>query len=513
MIRAEVIRPVPELLRQAAEARGDRVAFSDSTREITYPELWERSGNLAGHLRNEGVRHGDTVVLLMSNGIALVESYMAVTRAGATGACLNPQITAEDVDYFLEDASPGAIIVSEAHREAVTAALSRQGRSATVIAVDNPEAPDALAFDELAGTRPSVAPADDLGMKEPAWILYTSGTTGRPKGVVLTQHGMLWVTAAGWLPFLELGPDDYVLCPLPLFHSYPLDMLLATLAVGGREHIMERFSTAEVLRLLREQPVTVLLGVPTTFGYLVDGLRNGPAPGDTLRISVTAGAVMPPALWERSENALNAPMIDAYGATETSTAITLSSHRGTRIPGSCGVPILGFCVRIVDPTTGEDVEPGEEGELIARGPGVMLGYHNRPQETREVLRGGWYRSGDLARMDDVGFVRITGRVKDIIIRGGENIAPAEIEDVVLRHGSVADCAVTRKGHEQLGEVPVLFVVARGDAKIEPERILSWCRGHLAEYKMPAEVHEVEEIPKTASGKTMRHKLEALLSAT
>lgn len=206
-------------------------------------------------------------------------------------------------------------------------------------------------------------------------------------------------------------------------------------------------------------------------------------------------------------------MIDAYGATETSTAITLSSPRGTRIPGSCGVPIPGFSVRIIDPTTGKDVGSGEEGELIVRGPGVMLGYHNRPQETRETLRDGWYHSGDLARIDDIGFVTITGRVKDTIIRGGENIAPTEIEEVVLRHYSVADCAVVRKEHEQLGEAPVLFVVSSTGTEIDYGQILAWCRDQLAPPKVPAEVHVVDEIPKTASGKIMRHKLEASLSAS
>jgi len=513
MIRADVICPVPELLRRAADAHSDRVAFGDATREVTYSDLWERTGNLAGHLQNEGVRHGDTVVLLMSNSVALVESYLAVTRAGAVGVCLSPQVTSEDIHFFLKDVSPSAVITADAQREAVSTALHRQKRSATVIVADDPGTPDAQAFDELTRTRSPVAPADDLGMKEPAWILYTSGTTGRPKGVVLNQHGMLWVVGAGWLPFLDLGPDDYVLCPLPLFHSYPLDMLLAVLAVGGREHIMERFSTAEALRLLHEKPITVLLGVPTTFSYLVDGLQDGPAPRDRLRMSVTAGAVMSPALWERAESALKAPMIDAYGATETSTAITLSSPRGTRIPGSCGVPIPGFSVRIIDPTTGKDVGSGEEGELIVRGPGVMLGYHNRPQETRETLRDGWYHSGDLARIDDIGFVTITGRVKDTIIRGGENIAPTEIEEVVLRHYSVADCAVVRKEHEQLGEAPVLFVVSSTGTEIDYGQILAWCRDQLAPPKVPAEVHVVDEIPKTASGKIMRHKLEASLSAS
>jgi long-chain acyl-CoA synthetase len=194
--------------------------------------------------------------------------------------------------------------------------------------------------------------------------------------VVLSQHGMLWVAAAGWLPFLDLGPEDYVLCPLPLFHSYPLDFLLAVLAVGGREHIMERFSTEQALRLLHEEPFTMLLGVPTTFSYLAEGHeKSGPAPRGTLRVCVTAGAIMPREIWERTERALGAPVVDAYGATETSTAVTISPPEGTHEPGTGGVQILGFGVRVVDPASGKDVASGEEGELIVRGPGVMLGYH------------------------------------------------------------------------------------------------------------------------------------------
>ena len=220
---------------------------------------------------------------------------------------------------------------------------------------------------------------------------------------------------------------------------------------------------------------------------------------------------MPATLNREFEDHLGVQLLDGYGITETSTMVTMNWPTGGRVPGSCGIPLPGLAVRIVDPAGG-DVGPNEEGELIVHGPNVMPGYHNKPEETRNALRGRWYHTGDLAKSDENGFLTITGRLKELIIRGGQNIAPAEIEEVVNGFAAVLDCAVVGMAHEHLGEVPALFVVPRAGNAFESDALLAHCRTHLSAYKVPHIVRVIAEIPRTGSGKIIRYKLRELLKA-
>jgi acyl-CoA synthetase (AMP-forming)/AMP-acid ligase II len=346
------------------------------------------------------------------------------------------------------------------------------------------------------------------------YILYTSGTTGRAKGVQLTVHGMLWVAAACWAPITGISDKDCVLSPLPLFHSYALNLSVMTiLATGATEYIMEKFSTSEAVRLLKTGEFTVFPGVPTMFHYLLQATRTEKDVRFTnLRLCVSAGAIMPATLNREFEEHLDVALLDGYGITETSTMVTMNWPSGGRILGSCGLPLTGLAVRLIDPANGRDCKPGQEGELIVRGPNVMPGYHNKPDETRNALREGWYHTGDLAKSDENGFLTITGRLKELIIRGGQNIAPAEIEEVVNTFESVLDCAVVGIPHEQLGEVPALFVVPRPGKTVENEALIAHCRTHLSAYKVPHTVQLIAEIPRTGSGKIIRYKLKETMKA-
>ncbi len=491
MLHVETIRPLPELLRASAERHGDRPALSDRGRRVSHQELDLRSRRLGGRLRGLGVRDGDVVLLLLPTGVGLVEGYLAAVRAHAVAACVNVVTTVDELAFALDDCRPRAVVTDAARAPLLASAVAATGRAGPAILLDGGE--------DRAGPVPD--PPDDLPLDDPAFLLYTSGTTGRPKGVLLTQRGMLWVAAAAWLPALGLTGADRLLVPLPLAHSYPLDITLAALAVGARVHLPERFSPADTAAVLRAEGTTVLVGVPTTFAYL---LEAGVPAGGSLRLGVSAGALLAPALRARVEEHFGIPVVDAYGATETSTVIAMTEPGGGAPAGSCGLPAPGVAVRVVDPATGADVAPGREGELIVRGPGVMLGYHERPAETAGALREGWYRTGDLARQDRNAFLTITGRVKDIIVRGGENIAPADIERVVGEHPAVADCAVAARPDRLLGEVPVLYAVPRPGS--DPGDLLAWCRDRLPPFKVPAEAHLVPAIPRTASGKVRRHLL-------
>ena len=514
MLHTHLIAPIPELIKRHARERGAKVAYRDAHSSVTYAQLEERTGLLAGHLADHGIAPGDTVAILLPNSTQWVETCLAIARAGAIGVPVSYDATEPEIAYRLEDANCRAIVTTAERGDLVAKLKAGAPNLKTVIATDRggtrgDSRPDALSYSALLATAPKSAPRDLALMHEPAFILYTSGTTGRAKGVLLTVHGMLWIVAACWAPIAGLGERDTVLSPLPLFHSYALNLsVLAILATGASEYIMEKFSTSEALRLLKTGEFTCFPGVPTMFHYLLQGAEDAKLPG--MRLCVSAGAIMPATLNRAFEQRFGIPLLDGYGITETSTMVTMNWPSGSRVPGSCGFPVPGLSVRIVDPASGRDVDPGQEGELIVRGPNVMAGYLNKPEETAKALRNGWYHTGDLARADENNFPTITGRLKELIIRGGQNIAPAEIEEVVNTFEPVLDCAVVGAPHDHLGEVPALFVVPRAGQTVDTEALLAHCRAQLSAYKVPAAVHLIDAIPRTGSGKIIRYKLKELL---
>jgi acyl-CoA synthetase (AMP-forming)/AMP-acid ligase II len=514
MLHTELIATIPELLRRHAAQRGAKVAYQDAATSVTYADLERRTGNLAGHLASLGIAPGQSVALLLPNSVAWMEVCFAIARAGAVAVPISYDASEPEIAYRLADADC-RLIVTTNEKAGIIAKLRTEAPSlATVVLADRgprDASVEALRLVDLLAQPGKRAPRDLQRLDDPAFIIYTSGTTGRAKGVILTVRGMLWVVAACWAPICGLSERDTVLSPLPLFHSYALNLsVLGVLAAGASEFIMERFSTGEVLQHLATGRFTVMPGVPTMFHYLLQRAKEENPRVNGTRLFISAGAIMPATLNREFEGHFGVPLLDGYGITETSTMVTMNWPTGGRLLGSCGLPVPGLAVRIVDPVSGADVPLGDEGELIVRGPNVMPGYHNKPAETAAALREGWYRTGDLARSDANGFLAITGRLKELIIRGGQNIAPAEIEEAVAKHPGVLDCAVVGLAHATLGEVPALFVVPRPEVEVEPEAILAYCRSQLSAYKVPASVHVASEIPRTGSGKIMRFKLKELL---
>jgi long-chain acyl-CoA synthetase len=514
MLHADLIAPIPELLRRHAAARGDKIAYRDAQTAVSYAGLYDRTGNLAGHLADIGIAPGDTVAIMLPNSVQWVESCLAIARAGAISVPISYDSTEAEIGYRLADADCKAMITTGERGDLLARLQASAPNLKTMIVTDRGQtSAPALRYETLATSPPKSTPRDPASLHETSFIPYTSGTTGRAKGVQLTVHGMLWIVAACWAPITGLSERDCVLSPLPLFHSYALNLsVLGTLATGATCHIMERFSTGEAVRLLKTGTFTYFPGVPTMFHYLLQATRDEAGLRfANLRVCISAGAIMPATLNRDFERHLGVPLLDGYGITETSTMVTMNWPTGQRVLGSCGFPVPGLAVRIVD-AAGRDVDPGHEGELIVRGPSVMPGYHNKPEETRNALRDGWYRTGDLAKSDDNGFLTITGRLKELIIRGGQNIAPAEIEEVVNTFAPVLDCAVVGVPHEHLGEVPALFVVTRPGLTVEIEALLGHCRQKLSAYKIPHVVQFIAEIPRTGSGKIIRYKLRETIKA-
>jgi rifamycin polyketide synthase module 1/2/3 len=488
MLRAELIRPLPDLLREHAAHLGDKVAFSDPWRSVTYADLELRTRRLAGHLAGL-VPRGGRVAILLGNRVEVIESYLAITRASAVGVPLNPESSSAELAHFLSDSGASVVITDAAHVEQL-----RRLDVRSLVVVGDPVPPEALSFSVLASGGSSPA-RDDLGLDEHAWMLYTSGTTGKPKGVLSTQRACLWTVAACYSSIYGLSSSDVMLWPAPLFHSFAHGLcVLGVTAVGATARIQSGFSASAVLDELRSD-VTFLAGVPSMYHQLV---RAGGV-SSSLRVCVTAGSVCSASLSASFEEAFGVPLLDAYGSTETCGMIAVNSPAGPRVPGSCGLPVPGVSVRLVD-SSGVDVEPGAEGEVWVRGPNLMAGYHGQPS----VLRDGWYHTGDLARRNSSGCLTITGRTKELVIRGGENIHPSEIERVLLQLPGVLDAAVTGRPDEVLGEVPVAYVVPGPD--FDPSAVLAGCRSQLAASKVPSELRSTSVVPRTPSGKIFRHRL-------
>ncbi|MER6377070.1 beta-ketoacyl synthase N-terminal-like domain-containing protein [Streptomyces mirabilis] len=513
--QGELVRVLTGTLKEHSARRGGRTAYVDGRRAVTYRELEERTGRLAGHLALLGVRRGERVAIHLGNRVELVESCLGVLRAGAIGVLLNPGASAEELGYFLDDSGAVLLITEEslAPRVARLAAERPELRVAVVgpgdlpadtFAFDDPPA-DALAFEDLAGTDPGVAPRDDLGLDDPAWILYTSGTTGESKGVVSTQRAALWSVAAAYVPAHGLRAEDRLLWPLPMFHAFAHSLcLMGVIAVGASARLLA--PGASVAQALAAEPFTILAGVPATYRLLLESLRETAAPvSSSLRLCVTGGAPCPPELKAEVGRVLGAPLLDGYGSTETCGKIAVQRLDGPRDDASSGPPLPGLSVRLTDPSTGAEVTDGADGEIWVRGPGLMTGYHNRPDATAKAFSDGWYRTGDLGRLGGNGHLHVTGRVKELIIRGGENINPSEVEQVLLARPDIADAAVVGRRHDVLGEVPVAFVVPGPDG-FDTARALADCRERLSGFKVPDEIYPTPAIPRTPSGKIVRSAL-------
>ncbi|MFG2865648.1 type I polyketide synthase [Streptomyces sioyaensis] len=508
-MRTELIRPVHELLTEHADRFAGKTAFSDARRSVTYAELDRRTARLAGQLADLGLARGGRAAVYLGNCVEMAESCLAASRASAVGVPLNPQSSDAELAHLLDDSEAQVVITGPAQADQVRRMLP-QRPGLRIVVTGEDAAPEGTAhYETLATTDPATPARDDLGLDEPAWMLYTSGTTGRPKGVLSTQRRSLWATASCTAPVLGLSAGDRVLWPLPMFHLVSHNVcLLGVVAVGATAHLMPGLAADEVLEALQDRAGTFLVGVPTMFHHLVEAARDGGFTAPDLRLCLVAGSACPVRLQRAFQETFGISLLASYGSTETGGAITTNLPDGPQVEGSCGVPLPGLDLRLTDPRTGEEAATGEEGEVWVNSPALMLGYHNQPEATAAVLSEGWYRTGDLGRRDDAGYLTLTGRVKELIIRGGENIHPGEVEEVLQQIPGIAEAAVAGTPHEVLGEVPVGYLVPGPDG-IDPDLVLTTCREQLSAYKVPDALYEIAAVPRTPAGKIARQELAQL----
>lgn len=499
----------------------DRTAVIGSDGQYSYRQLDERSSQVAYGLRELGVRPGDTVALACGNLAAFVIAYYAILRAGAIVVPLNIMFKSAEFAHHFADAQVQAVICQEGNADCPTAThalqawregggdpsrfiLIRQQYSTT--GIEHPLG--LLTLDGLADLHPTAFDNHASAETDTAVILYTSGTTGQPKGAELS-HSNLALNAAYSCLMQKADSRDVHLVALPLFHSFGQTLQMnAAVTVGAALVLMPRFDARAAWTAMAAHGVTLFAGVPTMYQALLDSYEekgNG-SPAPLWRLGMSGGAALPVAVIDAFERKLGLTLLEGYGLSETSPLATFSFADTAKQAGSVGYPLYGTEVRLVRSHDGLAGHDDGRGEVQVRGHHVMKGYHRRVDATRSVLHDGWLATGDLGHFDASGSLRIVDRTKDVIIRGGYNVYPREIEELLMTHPAVSQAAVVGLVDPRLGEEVAASVVLRKGAHITEPELIEWLRERLAAYKYPRHVRFVCELPRNATGKILKQVL-------
>jgi long-chain acyl-CoA synthetase len=488
-------------LRRTAEAHGQALALRLDENTMSYAALDATTAWVAGFLRERGIEPGDRVGIMLPNVPYFAFAYYGVLRAGGVIVPMNVLLKEREVAFYLEDS--GAKLIFAWHDFAKAAQRGADDAGAECVIV----APTGSFEESLAGAEP-VAEVADRADDDTAVILYTSGTTGTPKGAQLT-HSNLGSNADGTTELLALGPGDVILGALPLFHAFGQTCALnVAMLRGACLALVARFDAGRVLETIERYGVTVFEGVPTMYVALLHHPDRERFDTSTLHLCVSGGAALAVEVLRGFEAAFGCAVLEGYGLSETSPVASFNHPDRERKPGSIGTPIEGVEMRVVD----EDRKPlpqGEIGEIAIRGPNVMKGYWNRPEATSEAIdEDGWFYTGDLARVDQDGYFFIVDRKKELIIRGGYNVYPREIEEVLYEHPAVLEAAVIGVPHAELGEEVAAAVTLKPGAQISAPELRDYVKGQVAAYKYPRHVWLVDALPKGPTGKVVKRGIEA-----
>ncbi|HJQ48036.1 MAG TPA: long-chain fatty acid--CoA ligase [Amycolatopsis sp.] len=493
------------LLESTARRLPGRLALVCGDETLTYAELDARANRVAQAVRDRGVRPGDRIALVCPNLPAFPIVYFGLLKAGVVVVPLNPLLKPRELTFILGDCGAVAVFASEGNDQLPVLETVRAA-AAAVPSVRHVFPLGAL--DELLAPRSGKAGTEPTSAEDTAVIIYTSGTTGQPKGAALTHVSLL--LNARMREILVPGADhDMTLVALPLYHVFgQTSVLNANIHSGGTLVLLPRFDPDTALQLMTEHRVTLFSGVPSMFQAFLqtdpDGARLRAA-AKTLRLVTSGGAPLPVALFERFDEACGIQIRQGYGLSETSPTITFSPWDEPIRPESVGKPVWGVEIRIVD-RDDRPLPAGTVGEIVVRGHCVMRGYFNRPDATAEAIRDGWFHTGDLGRFDEDGYLYVVDRLKDLILRGGYNVYPTEVEQVLLTHPAVAICAVVGEPHDRLGQEVVAYVVPRTGYDVDIAELSAWARERLAEYKYPRRIEVRDELPVTSTGKLLKRLL-------
>lgn len=533
-----------EIVESSARDYPDAAALQFFGRTTSYRALHEQIERAAAGLRDQGVRAGDPVAIVLPNCPQHIVAFYAILRLGAVVIEHNPLYTPRELRKQFEDHGakhaivwskvvktiqefPADLAVHSLISVDITAAMPFGTRLALRLPVAKArEARTALTervtgavpwkqivgHDPLPPTHPRPA-TDDLAL-----IQYTSGTTGTPKGASLTHRNLLSnaAQARAWVPSIVRGEGCVVYAVLPMFHAYGLTLCLTfAMSMGARLVLFPRFDPDMVLEVTKKHPATFLPLVPPIADRLLKAAKEQGVSLAGTQVAISGAMALPHELVVPFEEASGGYLVEGYGLSECSPVLMANPVAGNRVPGTVGLPLPGTECRVVDPDEPTiDVPAGERGELVVRGPQVFAGYYGKPEETDAVFADGWFRTGDIVQIDEHGFVRIVDRIKELIITGGFNVAPTEVENVLRQHADVEDAAVVGLPNEHSGEEVVAAIVVAHGKEIDVEAVREFARGILTPYKVPRRIFVVDELPKSLIGKVLRRQVrESLLTLT
>ncbi|WP_059171490.1 o-succinylbenzoate--CoA ligase [Bacillus sp. FJAT-27445] len=487
---------LPHFLKKRAFLTPDRAAISYGPETLTFGELYRRSMAVAEQMAVIGIRNGSYTGILVRNSLDTAVLLFALQLCGAPAVMLNNRLSTTELSFQLKDAQAGFLVYDEAFKE--KAESSATGLPST----------KCVSLEELRATeRGEIIVPDEVPLESVCTVMYTSGTTGSPKGVLQTYGNHFW-SASGSALNLGLSTEDTWLCTVPLFHISGYSILMRCIIYGMHIIIHSHFDEEKVIEEIQSKQVTIMSVVGTTLSRVLEMLGEKRLP-ETFRCMLLGGGPAPLPLLEACREK-GIPVYQTYGMTETaSQSVTLSPEYSLTKLGSAGKPLFPVSMKIQMPD-GTDASIGEAGEILLKGPNVTPGYLNRPEETAEKIIDGWLHTGDIGRLDEDGFLYVLDRRSDLIISGGENIYPAEIESVLLSHPGVRDVGVAGMPDSKWGQAPAAFIVPKGLNAPSVEELRLFCVERLAKYKVPRNFYFTSELPRNASNKLMRRKLPELI---
>ena len=510
-----------EQVRTRAFKQPEKVAYHFMGKDTTFGEFEFQVGRFAGALQKMGVQKGDHVALLLANTPHYLISLYATMRIGAVAIPINPIYTPDEISYIIKTGDVKVVIALDMLLPLVEAGVQVFPQVVGYIVCetqpdvvekyaalsDAAKAKTSLFTQTLMSSTEAAEPVA-VGDDDTAIILFTSGTTGQPKGAMLT-HKNLYSNARDIGDYLKFSDSDRVIATLPVFHVFALSVVVnAPLLKGATILLVPRFSPADVFDIAAKHKATVFAGVPTMFNFLYQYEAGDISAFENLRLAISGGASLPVSLLHSFEQKFNVRISEGYGLSEASPVTCFNPIDKERKAGSIGQSIVNVENKIVN-ELGEELPVGEVGELIVRGPNVMKGYYKMPEETAYAIRDGWLYTGDLAKKDEEDYFYIVDRKKDMIIVGGYNVYPREVEEVLFAHPNIVEAAVLGYPDTNLGEAVHAYVVLK-EQTTTPEEIQAYCAQHIAKYKVPKVIEILDELPKNATGKILRRSLKEAL---
>jgi len=500
-----------QYLEDSARNHSNRTAVRFEGQEVTFQELDIAGNRMASGLSNLGLGPGDLCVVMMPNSIHSITVYYALAKMGAIIVSVNFLYRMHELEHILTDSEPKAFIGSEPYLEEIRKALNKVKGPSIRLALGVRQDQDFKDLEDVYSDNKefSTYPTDD---NDTLNIIYTSGTTGVPKGVMLTHKNLARTAKILAEMRGSIDPKTVVIGALPLYHVYGITSVMnVSMYLGLTVELFPLFEPEKVIEVIEEEEQTIFFGVPTMLNRLIRLASENPPKRASLRFCISGGASLPVEFLHRFETLFKTKIHEGYGLSEAPVCVENPYGKVTK-PGSIGLPIPEFSAKIVD-NDGNDVPQGEVGELLIKGPGVMKGYLNRPEETRETIRDGWLYTGDIARMDEDHYIYIVDRKKELVIRGGYNVYPREIEEVLYQIPDIVEAAVFGIPHEDLGEEVAAVLVLKEAAQTDTRAIKDYVKERVAPYKYPRIIKIVKEpLPKTGSGKILKKEVKEQYSS-